>query len=549
LKVLGLHTMFHDSGASAIVDGEISSISEARLSRVKHTGAFPYRSIRYIMNMHGIADINDFDVLAVDHLFRNKKGITEQHIRETGYKGEIWFIGHHDAHAASAFFCSPFREAAVLIVDGQGSSAYEDSYDREALTEQSGDDAHELQSYYMGNGNRLKLISRTMSSDARRHGIGDFYSAITQYLNFGVEHGKVMGLAPYGGNSNWSKKIFIEHHNNGDFFLNTPGWAYESADVARLCFDSHAPRANEPVRDPFWADVAYVAQNNCEYAVVEMAKHLYDITRCKNICLAGGVALNALSNQKILDETPFENIFVQPAASDEGISLGVALYAYHQLMGEERFYEMRHAFLGKTYSDDCIKAVLRDKKEFIHVRRSEEVCKEAAAAVADQKIVGWFQGASEFGPRALGHRSILCDPRPAGMRDHLNARVKFRESFQPFAPSVLAEHYADYFHLHCESPFMLLIARVKEEMRAGLQAVTHVDGTARVQTIRSSENPCYYKLINAFKEHTGVPVVLNTSFNVAGEPIVESPADALNCFLGTGIDVLVMHDYIITKRQ
>ena len=549
MKVLGLHTMIHDSGATIINEGKINSIVEARLSRVKHTGDFPYRSIQYVMDIHAIKDINDFDVIAVDHLFRNNKIITEKKIRKIGFKGEIQFIGHHDAHAASAFFCSPFDEAAVLIVDGQGSNADEDSHDRKAIKNQKLDlDAHEIQTYYQGKVNSLKLLHRTLSTEKHRYGIGDFYAAITRYLNFGISHGKVMALAPYGGHSNWSKNIVIENHK-GNFYLNATTWAYNPIDIANLYFDGHKPRTSEPILDNFWTDVAFVAQNNCEYALIEMAKHLHSITQCKNICLAGGVTLNSVANQKILEQTPFEKIFIQPAASDEGISLGVALYAYHQIAGRERFYKMRHAFLGKIYSEQDIIGALQDKEHLILVHQSDNVCIETARILEQKKIVGWFQGASEFGPRALGHRSILSDPRPAEMRDYINASVKNREDFQPFAPSVLANYCADYFNLCCESPFMLLVAKVAEEMQNKLRAITHVDGTARVQTVTAEENPLFYALISAFNDIAGIPLVLNTSFNRAGEPIVETPVDALNCFLGTNIDVLVLHNYIITKRK
>lgn len=548
MKILGLHTMLHDTGASAIIDGKVNSILEARLSRVKHSGAFPHLSIRYIMDMHNIRDINEFDVIAVDHLLRNKKHAAEEGIRETGFRGEIQFIGHHDAHAASAFFCSPFDEAAVLIVDGQGSSAHESSHDRKAAADEaSTEDAHELQSYYYGKSNTLKVVHKTFSSDKHRHGIGDFYAAVTRYLNFGVDHGKVMGLSAYGGHSDWCKNIVIESHA-GDFYLNAPAWAYYPDDIGRRYFNGKKPRTTEPPLDDFWTDVAYAAQHNCEYALVEMAKHLHRITGCKNICLAGGVALNSVANQRILDETPFEQIFIQPAASDEGISLGAALYAYHQIAGKNRFYEMRDAYLGKPYSDPDIEAALENKKHLVHVRRSNNLYRETAALLQNKEIVGWFQGASEIGPRALGHRSLLCDPRSVELRNYLNACIKKREAFRPFAPSVLADHYKDHFHLTCASPFMLLIARVAEGVQEKFPAITHVDGTARIQTVTDRENPRFYRLISAFYELTGVPMLLNTSFNVAGEPMVESPVDALNCFLGTPISVLVMHDYIITKR-
>jgi carbamoyltransferase len=257
--------------------------------------------------------------------------------------------------------------------------------------------------------------------------------------------------------------------------------------------------------------------------------------------------LNSVANQKVLDESPFQRIFIQPAASDEGIALGAALYAYHQLAGKKRFFQMRDAYLGKTYSEHEIRMAIEARQQLVNVVKSDDICKHTAELLANKKIVGWFQGGSEVGPRALGHRSILCDPRDVEMRDYLNDKVKHREPYRPFAPAVLAE-YMDGFNLSCESPFMLLVAKAAEHMKEKAPAIVHIDGTARVQTVKQNESPFFYRLIKSFNELTGVPVLLNTSFNVAGEPIVESPADALNCFLGTNIDVLIIHDYIITKR-
>lgn len=541
--------MLHDSGATVIAGDKIISILEARLSRIKHTGAFPYQSIRYVMGAGGINDINEFDVIAVDHLLVGKKPVTEQCIRDLGYRGEIQFIGHHDAHAASAFFCSPFSEAAILIVDGQGSSIHESSYNRTAENTGAYDaDAHELQTFYYGSGNRIKSLFCTYSTGTQRHGIGDFYSGITSYLNFGVNHGKVMGLAAYGGKTDWSKKIVVKNCN-GHFYAGSTEWAHQPEDVGKLYFNNHPPRSNEPILDDFWPEAAFMAQNNCEYAMVEMARHLHRLTECDQLCIAGGVALNSVANQKIAEQTPFRKIFIQPAASDEGISLGAALYAYHQVASRERFFEMHTAYLGREYRDNEIKAALEEKKHLVHVRPCEDIASETAQLLASGKIVGWFQGGSETGPRALGNRSILADPRSAQLRDYLNVEVKHRETFRPFAPSVLAEYCAEYFNLDSPSPFMLRVAKVKEHVQHQIPGVTHVDGTARVQTVTPHDNPLYYKLIVAFHRLTGVPMVLNTSFNVAGEPMVETPADALNCFLGTQIDALVLHRLLVTKKN
>lgn len=380
-----------------------------------------------------------------------------------------------------------------------------------------------------------------------------FYDAFTQFCGFGeLEAGKLMGLAPYGEKSEYYHRIRplirLKAGRHGLFWLDRsyfcPGRpGYTSRMVTLL----GQPRRDEEPTCAKFANIAWACQRVTEEALIHSAQWLYERTRCKNLCLAGGVGLNSVANKRLVDETPFENVFVQPASSDTGCALGAALYYQHQILGMERRYHMRHAYLGREYSQAEIEAAI-PQREDVAVEKPKDLTATVARLLADQYIVGWFQGGSEIGPRALGHRSILCDPRRGQMKQILNDRVKHREMFRPFAPSVLAEKAHDYFEIDVASPFMLLVAPIRPDKRSVIPAVVHVDGTGRVQTVTREANGTYYDVIDAFGKLTDVPVILNTSFNIAGKPIVETPEDAVNCWLGTAIDCLVLGDRLLRKR-
>lgn len=552
MKILGLHTIYHDTGACLLDGQRVVAVAEERVNREKHSGKFPSLSIDYCLKEFGLTDINQVDYVAVDHL-KDKRADIERELREFGYRGEIFFVDHHDAHAASAFFCSPFEDAAILVIDGEGSSAEAASSDRPAsYLAGAFDKSRELQSFYRGTNSAMKLIKRTMSTDTHRHGIGNFYSAISRFLNFGeFGAGKVMGLAPYGGKKPESSRLLWENHN-GDIVFNTDIKFRGDRNLAKFSkkfLGGVRARAEQTLPDDLYTELAWLCQYNCERGLVTIANWLWEVTRAKNICISGGVGLNSVSNQKIIDETPFEDIFVQPACSDTGIAFGCAMYVWHEVLGKPRFHRMDNAYLGREYKDEEIKEALRAREAEIVVEKRADIEAATAKLLADGNIVAWHQGGSEAGPRALGHRSILSDPRPVDARDRMNIRVKHREWWRPFAPSVLAERATEFFKLKTASPYMLLIAEVLEEKRDQVRAITHVDGTARVQTVTEKDNGRYYRMIKEFYKLTNVPLVLNTSFNDAGEPIVESPADSLNCFLKTDIDALIIDDYLIRKRK
>jgi carbamoyltransferase len=547
MKILGLHALYHDAGACLIVGDRIHAISEERLSRRKFDDAFPYRSIRYVMEIFGLDDVNEIDLVVIDHLEYKTDEATRILREELGYRGTIHPIRHHDAHAASAFFCSPFDDAAILIVDGGGSCGDENEParpDHYLFTLEP--HMYETHSTYRGHRNGFRLIRRSVTTQNHRFGLGYFYEAATCFLGFGsLSGGKLMGLASYGGGP---KKL------QGAIFTNFEGellvegdrpHGEESYDYYGEKYFSGYPRRRrgEPIRTEH-QEVAHFVQVETERAMVTMARDLYEITRSPNLCVAGGVGLNSVANKKILDETPFEGFFFQPACSDTGIPLGCALYGAHVLQGRERFFEMKTAYLARPYSDEEIRAALEGRDD-LRVTVPEKLEEEVALLMTQGKIIGWYQGASELGPRALGNRSIVCDPRIPRMKDTLNQKVKHREGFRPYAPTVLLEHVMDYFDLSGASPFMLLVAPVVEEQREMVPAITHVDGSARVQTVTREENGRFYRLVEAFYKLTGVPVILNTSFNVAGEPIVETPEDAIDCFMGTRMDGLVLGDCLI----
>ncbi|MDO8510146.1 MAG: carbamoyltransferase C-terminal domain-containing protein [bacterium] len=594
-NILGVKITNHDTGAALISGERIVAIAEERLNRIKHSRhMFPVKAIDYCLDALGIND-RAVDLIVIDKA-RSREGLPPEEVwrQQVGSRfpnAEIHIVNHHDAHAASAFFVSPFEEAAVLIVDGAG----------DRLRDHHGVLGTETETLYRGNGNRLTEIQKTthmreMTGFPYTLGIGKLYSFISNgYLNFGnYNEGKMMGLAPYGDDrilkvypmDCWFRKIgshvLCNPRITFEGILRVKGerkktmfWGRVSTmwneiflrlgyAFVRLAARNQDPRfvepklfkkivlgkarlGKDPLPEPYYAGVAFAVQKVLEEVMVAWGRQLKAVTACEALCLSGGVALNIDANKRFLDDVGFKRIFVQPAASDTGIALGCALWGAHQVLNLPRFRTMNSASLGRSYSEDEIEMTLSKYKERLQVKRSGNITAEAARLISEKKIVGWFQGGSEYGPRALGNRSILCDARDHKMPDIVNEKVKHREKWRPFAASVLSEKMSEWFDLEHESPFMLLAADVNKQKRTIVPAIVHVDGTCRIQSVTSEANKRYYELLSAFERETGVPLLLNTSFNDAGEPIVETPEDAVKCFLNTHMDVLVLEDFIITK--
>ena len=560
MNILGLSYMYHDSSACLVRDGRVlAAAAEERFIRIKHSIDFPVRAINYCLSEGGLS-VGDLDAVVFyekpflkferilkTHLevfprsyrsFRaflpmwlDHKLCVPQTIRETtGYKGPIYFTDHHYAHAASSFLMSPFERAIVLTMDGTGEWS--------------------TLAYGVGEGTGIRL-----EKDLRfPHSLGLLYSAVTAHLGFKVNggEGKVMGLAAYGKPSVFEKKFagLIERGPDGGFRLDMKYFAFHydlvmtSREFSKLFFPPRA--AGEELR-PEHADLAAALQAAVEEIVLGLVRRLCAEYGLDSLCLSGGCALNCVANGLILEKTPVKRIFVQPAAGDDGCSAGSALYVYTRLFGGRERYAMRDAFLGPSFTDGEVEARLKSCGADYEVLPAEAVPLRGAELLSKGSILGWFQGRMEFGPRALGNRSILADPRDPGMKDTLNRRVKHREPFRPFAPAVCLENAREYFELRHESPFMTLSFPVKAEKRAVIPAVTHVDGSARVQTVAEAENPLFYGLIKEFGALTGVPVVLNTSFNIQGEPIVCTPQDAISSFMRSDMDHLIINRFLVKK--
>ena len=475
--------------------------------------------------------------------FRRKLGIN--------IKAKIVNIEHHRAHMASSFFASPFEEAALFSVDGFGDFV--------------------STAFGVGSGNRIEIFKRIYFP----HSLGIFYEAMTQYLGFwkyGDEY-KVMGLSAYGkpkymdimrkivilkkdGSFELNLKYFRHHKENVEY-----EWNDTTPYVGRLFSEElekelgPARKKDEPITQHHM-DVAASMQRMFEEAVSHMLNYLYMETGLENICLAGGAAMNSVMNGKIYRLTPFKRAFIPAGAADNGGAIGSALDVWCEVLGNQRVYKMEHAYLGPSFSEDYIENMIEDYKSTLEkenckiefIENEDELCKKVAKYIADGKVVGWFQGRMEWGARALGNRSILADPRRKDMRDILNLKIKHREPFRPFAPTILREYVKDYFEIDDEVPFMEKVFLIKEEKRNEIPAVTHVDGTGRLQTLTEKQNPRYYKLIKEFQELTGIPIVLNTSFN-ENEPIVCKPEEALDCFLRTKMDVVVLERFIIERKK
>ncbi len=589
-NILGISAYYHDSAAALLRDGEIlAAAQEERFTRVKHDHSFPRLAIRSCLDEAGIGAA-DLDYVA----FYDKPLLKFERILETylafapfGFRSflkamPLWlkqklhlprligrelpeytrrfvFPRHHESHGASAFFPSPFEEAAILTVDGVGEWS--------------------TASYGFGEGNRITLTHELRFP----HSLGLLYSAFTYFCGFRVNSGeyKLMGLAPYGTPryADLIREHLIDVKEDGsfrmdmDFFNYCQGLTMTSRRLDRLL--GGPPRKPESELTEREIDLAASIQRVTEEILLRMARHVHAATGKKNLCLAGGVALNCVANGRILREGPFDDIWIQPAAGDAGGALGAALFVHHQLLGRERKANpadgQQGTFLGPAFDSDRIGKLLDTRGHRYHrFDREEDLLDCVAGQIAAGKVVGWMQGRMEFGPRALGNRSILGDARNRSMQSVMNLKIKFRESFRPFAPCVLAENAKDWFEMKNGemSPYMLLVAPVRGEHRveakddaalkgidklkaprSTIPAVTHVDGSARLQTADAARHGRYYRLIKRFREKTGCPVVINTSFNVRGEPIVCTPEDALNCFLGTGMDVLVMEDCLLLKKE
>ena len=555
--IVGLAAHFHDSACCVLIGGRlVAAAQEERFTRVKHDASLPRHAFRWCLAKAGVT-IADVDCIAwyedpvakldrqlwmgLPHvppvssafLFRLDAARAARELHELlGWEGRIEFVPHHLAHAASAFDFSGWRDAAILTVDAVGEWT--------------------TTSYGRGHGSGVELFEEVQFP----HSLGLFYSAITSYLGFDVNDAeyKVMGLAPYGRPQYVDQmRALVEDLPGAQFRLNLRYFDFLSG--ARMFSEElctlfgRQPRTPESELDDFARDVAHSAQVVLEEILLAKAVWLHQQVGSPRLCMAGGVALNCVANGHILRDGPFDELFVQPAASDAGAALGAATIAHRRVTGQAPPVErLAHVFLGPAYSGDEIRATLRGSELKTQVFDDEAALVEhVAERLARGDVVGWFRGAMEFGPRALGARSILADPRNPAMRDRVNAFVKKREAFRPFAPAVLAERAHEHFGLDHESPFMLETCEVRSPL--ALPAITHVDGSARPQTVRADTNPCFYALLRAFERRTGCPILLNTSFNLRGEPIVCSPVDALVCFVRSDLDCLVLEDLVLDRRD
>ena len=561
--VLGISCFYHDAAAALLKDGQIvAACQEERLSRKKHDSGFPTRAVRYVLKEAGIGPeqldavgFYDKPLLKFERmlstyvatfprsfnsfrtalpLWLHEKLWVPSIIRKElkPYKGPILFAEHHMSHAASAFLPSPFEEAAILTVDGVGEWA--------------------TASFGRGKGGDVQLFKEIRFP----HSLGLLYSAFTYYLGFKVNSAeyKVMGLAPYGKPVHFDRimKDMIHLSDDGSFKLNMKYFSYDyGLRMTNAAFDEFfggPPRKPETWMAEREFDIAASVQKVCEEVVLQMVRYIHKETGLQNLCMAGGVALNCVANGRIVRETPMKNLFVQPAAGDAGGAVGVAHYLYNTVEKKPRGPAWTHAYLGPEYKDTEIAQYLDGAGAKYRTLGDRELVQDTAKALSQGKVVGWFQGRMEFGPRALGGRSILADPRDPKMRDTLNMKIKFREGFRPFAPSVLADKASEWFEIACDSPYMLLVAQVREGKRT-IPSVTHVDNSARLQTVTRAEAPLYYDLIAEFEKLTGVPIVINTSFNVRGEPIVCTPHDAYLCFMRTDMDQLVLGHHRLHKKD
>ena len=593
-SILGISAFYHDSAACILKDGEIiAAAQEERFTRKKHDPSYPHNAIEFVLDYSKLklSEVDQivffekpflkFERLLETYVAFAPKGFIsfskamplwikeklfqknylfnklKEHDQKYNSDKNIFFSDHHLSHASSAFFPSPFEEAVVLTADGVGEWA--------------------TTTVAVGKGNNLDIKKEIHFP----HSLGLLYSAFTYYTGFKVNSGeyKLMGLAPYGESiyTNKIKKI-IDIKNDGTFRLDQKYFNYATG--LTMTNEKFNYLFGRKPRDPktekitqFHMDIAASIQNVTEEIMIKLARSIRNEYNIKNLCLAGGVALNCVANGKILKEKIFENIWIQPAAGDAGGSLGAALALWHLEQGKDRKINsndnMKGSYLGNEYSQDQIEKELKSIGANFETTNYENLIEKTSEYLSNEKAVGWFQGRMEFGPRALGGRSILGDPRSDKMQKNLNLKVKYRESFRPFAPSIIKEDLSTWFDLNVDSPYMLLVANVNSEKkiemtedqkklfgidklnikRSEIPAVTHVDYSARIQTVNEKTNKPYYDLISKFKEKTGCPVIVNTSFNVRGEPIVNTPTDAFNCFMGTELDYLIIGNCILDKNK
>ena len=596
MYILGISAFYHDSSATLIRNGEIiAAAQEERFTRIKHDSDFPSNSVNYCLKEARISPSQldfvvfydkpflKFDRLIETYLAFAPKGfksfctslpiwLKDKLFQKSGiikslglyispnvdWEEKLLFSEHHLSHAASAFFPSPYNNAAILTMDGVGEWT--------------------TSSIAIGSKNNIDVIKEIHFP----HSLGLLYSAITSYIGFKVNSGeyKVMGLAPYGKPiyANLIKDNLIDIKDDGSFALDMTFFDY-CTNLKMTNYKFHKlfgaePRKSETLITQREMDIAASIQSVTEEVLLKIAINIRKTTNQENLCLAGGVALNCVANGKLLQGNIFKNIWIQPASGDAGGSLGAALAAYHMMLNQPRIVTKKHdkmhgGYLGPEYSQNNIIKSLNKLGAKYKVYSEAMLLKITSSALADGKAVGWMNGRMEFGPRSLGARSILADARSKDMQKNLNLKIKFRESFRPFAPSVLNEDASDWFDIETESPYMLLVAQVKKtkrlrknkkidtlfgidklnSYRSSIPAVTHVDYSARVQTVSKSNNPLFYRLIKSFKDLTGCPVLVNTSFNVRGEPIVCSPEDAYKCFMGTDLDVLVIGNTFLLKNE
>jgi carbamoyltransferase len=561
MNILGISCFYHDSAAALLRDGDlVAAAHEERFTRRRHDPEFPAHAARYCLTEAGIG-VDDLDYVAfydkpfvkferilltylatfprslasyskaIPIWLKQKLWVPAAIRKELGYGGEILFAEHHQSHAAAAFFPSPFEEAAILTVDGVG----------EWATATQG----------IGRGNRIELLREVRFP----HSLGLLYSAFTYYLGFKVNSAeyKVMGAAPYG-KPRYAETILrelVDLREDGSFKLNMRYFAYDyGLTMTNRRFEElfgRPRREPESKMEEFHWDMAASVQWVTEEIMLRMVRDLHRRTGARKLVMAGGVALNCVANGRILREGPFEDLWVQPAAGDAGSALGVALFVQHQVLEKPRRFRMEHAFWGPHYDEEEVRRYLDARGAPYRTLPRDEMIREVARLLdAEQAVVGWFQGRVEWGPRALGSRSILADARNRENWQRVNLKIKFRESFRPFAPAVLAEKTAEWFELDRESPYMLLVCPVRPGRE--IPAVTHVDGSARVQTVRRDQHPEFYDLLAEFDRRTGCPVLINTSFNVRGEPIVCTPDDAYLCFMRTHMDALVLGNQILRKE-
>ncbi len=588
MHILGISAYYHDSAACLVKDGEIiAAAQEERFTRIKQDHSFPTNAIKYCLEEAGISGADLDYVSFYDKPFLKFERILETYLafapmgiesflkaiplwikkkiwikelikEELNYSGKIIFPEHHEAHAASAFFASPFSEAAFITMDGVGEWA--------------------TSSFGVGKGNQIDLLADIQFP----HSIGLLYSAFTYYTGFKVNSGeyKVMGLAPYGEPK--YKDLIYEHlidvKDDGSFKMNMDYFNYGAGlKMTNSKFDQlfgGPPRKPESELTQKEMDLARSVQEVTEEVMLKMAKYVRKETGMKYLCLAGGVALNCVANGKLLRSGLFEDIWIQPAAGDAGGAVGSALFTWYQYLNNERIADnksdfMKGAYLGPEFDNSAVEDFLNKNGYSYQTLTNEALPEKIADLIADENVIGWFQGRMEFGPRALGSRTIIGDARSPAMQKKMNLKIKYRESFRPFAPSIRAENISEYFEIDRESPYMLLVANVQKSkqiemseeqssyfgleklniVRSDIPAVTHVDYSARIQSVNSEINPRYHAMLSKFNSKYGSPVVVNTSFNVRGEPIVCTPQDAYLCFMRTEMDYLIMGNYLLNKTE